>query len=90
MELLRKAQGIFGEVIEERMNQIAQWGGTIHDDAQLNFAWPLYVNKQLDKLLVETQGVPPEDCDPEIRARLIKVAALAFAGIEALDRKAAK
>lgn len=83
--------GIFGEVRAEREAQDGQWGGPDHDDAHTRDgdgdAWPDYISAQLKKLAGErTWAVAGEGERRVTRARLVKIAALAVAGIESIDR----
>jgi hypothetical protein len=67
------------DVLAERERQDAQWGGQDHDDQQSNRDWTHYMGKQAAKIAP----------DPErARERYIKIAALAVAAIESIDRAA--
>lgn len=66
------------DVLAERGLQDEQWGGPEHDDGHTLVDWRDFIVKQADRSV--------SSCDA--RARLVKVAALALAAIESLDRKA--
>lgn len=80
---MSKRQEIYGEIGTERHNQDLQWGGPEHDDEHDPFNWFGFIYHQVDKGERET----PETA-AKIRARLVKIAALAVAGIESIDRQA--
>lgn len=67
----------FYDVIQERSQQDAQWGGPEHDDKHDAADFAEYIRIQLGRMT-----------EDECRVRLVKVAALAVAAIESLDRKA--
>lgn len=71
------------EVIQERERQDEQWGGPEHDDSHFIYEWLQFIDDQYEK------GMHEWICGGgrnKIRARLVKIAALAFAGIESIDR----
>jgi hypothetical protein len=70
------ASPVIADVLAERQRQDAQWGGPEHDDTHHPTEWLGFVNKQIHTNV----GV-------DVRDRLVKVAALALAGIESIDRK---
>jgi len=74
----RAALKVMGDVLAERTFQDEQWGGPEHDDGHTLADWRDYIVKQADRSV--------SSCDA--RACLVKVAALALAAIESLDRKA--
>jgi len=81
------------DVLAERAAQDEHWGGPEHDDEHLALEWRTYRDKQeqrIDDLTRWSTGlrVPPSAI-PEARKRLIKIAALAVAQIESLDRQIA-
>ena len=75
---------IFEEIVGERLRQDAQWGGQDHDDAHGQADWYDILWGHVDRLL---------DCGgralPDYRERLVKIAAITVAAIEAHDRRAA-
>ncbi len=71
-----KTRAVLEEVFAERERQVQQWGGVANDDRNKPHDWVAFITKQLG-LLVTGKAV---------RERLIKVAALAVAAIEAYDR----
>ncbi len=87
METQNQVKGqmrVFVDVLAERKQQDAKHGGPAHDDAHAlhEFAW--FIEHQGDRM-----RAPGRQDDPQhMRARFVKVAALAFAAIESIDRKA--
>ena len=78
----------FADVVQERQLQDEEWGGPEHDDTHDIADWMAFIQTQDDKLfqgLGEGQMPDPR----EARERLVKIAALAIAGIESIDRKSA-
>jgi hypothetical protein len=83
---LEEALGMKGallEVVDERISQDRQWGGPDHDDKHDAFDWCGYIRKQLT--YVNTEATMQGGAIT-FRRRMIKVAALAIAGIQARDR----
>jgi hypothetical protein len=75
---------VISEVKMERKAQIIQWGGAAHDDEHDNGDWLMYIAKQWEA--ANKLGSTPQ----QYRMRLIKIAALAIAAAESLDRKTAR
>jgi hypothetical protein len=75
---------VITDISKERVQQDEQWGGPEHDDQHTLDDWERFIILQLNlmQLSVPTGRTP--------RDRLVKVAALAVAAIESLDRQAAK
>ncbi|KVZ18600.1 hypothetical protein WT88_29395 [Burkholderia stagnalis] len=75
---------VFVDVLAERKNQDTQWGGPTHDDTQYPIHFAGYVGRQISKAIAyrETNDAVA------MRARFVKIAALAFAATESIDRKA--
>lgn len=71
---------IFLEIREERFRQDEQWGGTAHDDLRTIGDWLEYIDLQLSKCCIWDNQ----------RQAFVKIAALAVAAIESLDRKSAE
>lgn len=71
--------GVLGEVLAERTKQDAQWGGPDHDDDHSPEDFVRFIGAQAVK------------CEygrgPNVRERLVKIAALAVAAVESLDRQ---
>lgn len=82
---------IVGQVFEERARQDRQWGGPEHDDARHPLEWFEYIGKQLGMMATHAaaNGGPARlhHKDPEIRARMTKIAALAMAALASMERK---
>jgi len=73
---------IYVEVAMERAAQDRQWGGPEHDDAHRERDWEDILHKHAYRL-VDCLG----EASPDYRQRLIKIAALAVAAIQAHDRQ---
>lgn len=75
----------------ERRDQDRQWGGPGHDDTHVPEEWLAYIARQMS--FAKTQVVHcggPQSRDAVVRMRLAKIAALAVAAIESIDRRAAQ
>lgn len=85
---LSGTEGIVLDIFAERDRQDAQWGGPDHDDSHSARDWLVYVNKQVETAIGETLSDDTTQLvDPEhYRQRMVKIAALAVAAIESLDR----
>jgi hypothetical protein len=64
------------DVLAERKRQDAQWGGPVHDDGHDNDEWAEFIARQMWRFRRK-------------RENFVKVAALAVAAIESIDRKVA-
>lgn len=95
-------KGAFSDIVNERIRQSAQWGGAAHDDTHGSRNWFRFIYQQHEKCreaIAETlrqqdwghitNAHSEELIQAETRARLVKIAALAIAGIESIDRKTA-
>lgn len=71
----------FASIINERRYQDEKWGGPEHDDGETELNWQRYITEYAN-----AQG---RSASYDFRKRMVKVAALAMAAIEAVDRKAA-
>jgi len=69
---------VYNAIRNERIQQDQQWGGPDHDDTHELEDWCMFIEYQLERC----NGVG----GPEYRERMVKVAALAVAAIEAWDR----
>ncbi len=84
------------EVKAERRRQVRQWGGPDHDDQHEAADWLRFIDHQLglarEELVDEKTSLDDGRGDVafEIRDRLVKIAALAVAAIDSLDRKEAE
>lgn len=70
------------DVIGERKRQDAEWGGPATDDKNSFDDWARFITKQI-------QSVKFDNVET-IRRPYVKIAALALAAIESIDRKVAK
>lgn len=73
-------QSILDEIIQERKIQDAEWGGQRHDDTHDWYDWREIIYRQMMLMSMESD-------DARRRKRLIKVAAVAMAAVESIDRK---
>lgn len=75
------AKTVIDEVTEERWRQDAQWGGNAIDDTRDRGDWQNFIRKQNG--LANREGKDGAGW----RDRMIKIAALAIAAVQADDRK---
>ncbi len=88
---LENFRAILREITAERAMQDAQWGGPKHDDMNRTLEWFSFIDDQADKLIFEIYDVDDEATVARMaRARLIKIAALAVAGVQSIDRIGAR
>jgi hypothetical protein len=66
------------DILKERDDQDAQWGGPAHDDTHSADDWWEYIRHQWIRFANNPD---------EARDRFVKTAALALAAIESMDRK---
>ncbi len=71
---------VVSEVMVERARQDEQWGGPVNDDKNDWYDWRGLIYRQ-------QQFMSMEGTDHARRQRLIKIAALALAAVESMDRK---
>lgn len=81
---------IYKEINEERNRQDEQWGGPAHDDTHIPNEWLGFIQDQNKKAISDIVKAPMWMWYGSIRARLVKIAALAVAGIESIDREMAR
>lgn len=72
---------IFAAIIAERVAQDKEWGGHGHDTEHRLEDWLEYIDKQCSKAYTDMYRRNTE----EAKQRLVKIAALAIAALEALD-----
>jgi len=79
---------VFAELNDERIAQDLQWGGPGHDDEHDSGEWISYIEKQLDACEGEIDDARKQNNDeqPDVRKRMVKIAAIAIAAIESIDR----
>lgn len=91
---------VYDEIKAERDRQDAQWGGPDHDDRHTMLDWPAYITKQLGRYVDAADRplnvihdpdsrVPPRTAQgraQELRKRMLRIAALAVACIDTIDR----
>lgn len=73
---------IFSEIAGERIRQDAKYGGPEHDDEHSALEWAEFIGDKLDDISLTSEQA-------DVRKRLIQIAALAVAAIDACDRGAA-
>lgn len=85
-------ESIYHEVGRKRVQQDHQWGGPEHDDQHVVDEWMNFIQAQIEKCDDEVIRYLPDEVAVSrlTRARLVKIAALAVAGIEAIDRQATR
>lgn len=71
---------VLGQVETERSLQDEEWGGSVHDDTHQIADWLEQITRQLNFATNEISDYA------QFRQRLIKISALAVAGIESQDR----
>lgn len=75
----RTTMDIYEEIKAERTKQDAKWGGPEHDDGHSLSEWISYIDRHLERVA--------DGPEHEERYQLVRVAALAIAAIESLDRE---
>jgi hypothetical protein len=73
------------DILAERSRQDTKWGGPDHDDTHPPFEWVEIVAHQVERTIDEGTERPGADA-AVVRARLVKIAAVALAGIQSIDR----
>lgn len=79
----KASSDIVAQVIVERVQQDVQWGGPEADDSRTPQQWLGYIERQLRKVAHPTEQPTPAN----FRERMVKVAALAIAALQADARK---
>ncbi|MEZ5934858.1 MAG: hypothetical protein R3F54_23570 [Alphaproteobacteria bacterium] len=74
---------ILEEIRRERDRQDEKYGGPDHDDSHYPGDWCLILSKYLGRAAAETIDAEP---DAAFRDNMIKIAAVAVAAIQSLDR----
>lgn len=78
---MRVQEQILDDIAAERVRQDAMWGGEKHDDAESQERWASFIMVYLGKYAHWDASEVTQ------RTNLVKLAALAVAAIESLDRK---
>lgn len=73
---MRLMEQVFDDISNQRILQDYQWGGAAHDDQHLPMEWMAFIQKQVTAAR-----------STDARERFIKIAALAVAAVESIDRK---
>lgn len=84
MSVITSTEKVLGEVLEERERQDRKWGGPNHDDQHDTATFVQLIEDYAGWARVMA-GMDSAD---KARQRLIQVAALAVAAVEAIDRRA--
>ncbi len=74
-------ENVIDDILAERALQDKEWGGNEHDDKHDFYDWRTYLYKQITAASMESGQHDRQ------RKRLVKIAALAVAAIESMDRK---
>jgi len=81
-------KNVLDDIARERERQDAQWGGPNHDDGHTPRDWSVFRRKFEGRVLASIASEHMTVYEPaDARNALVKIAALAVAQIEALDRK---
>lgn len=84
-----KVSNLYLEIADERSHQDKKWGGPEHDNHHTTFEWvgfiTYYLGKSID-CIINNAGKEEHQL-LLFRYNMIKVAALAIAAVEAVDRK---
>lgn len=83
-EYTKNHKTVLEDIIKERIKQDAQWGGPSHDDKHDASDFFGFITDQIEKFQVDEQNA--DVCDATYRERMIKIAALAVAAVQSLDR----
>ena len=79
-----------GKIEQERKAQDEKWGGPEHDDTHSVWDWICYIHGHARAAGSMLRGVPPADevaaSLQHFRYQMVRVAALAVAAIESVDR----
>lgn len=85
---------IIDYILDERHSQDVQWGGQAHDDKHVLFDWVSYIEHQIvyiaNPVIDEDTGEPVFDIEDQRRLayhRFVKIAALAIAACEQIERQ---
>ena len=80
---------ILEEIHEERKHQDKKWGGPAHDDQHDPYAWVSFITVYLGQSVSDfvNESGRFESKLRKFRYNMVKVAALAVAAIEVVDRK---
>lgn len=74
---------VFAEILQERMAQDRQWGGPEHDDDHWVEDWNRFIQYQIEQMPLLAKDIATMEASKE---RYIKIAALAVAAVECIDR----
>jgi len=79
---------IYDEIAQERKRQDEMWGGPAHDDLHDYYDWQKFREKYEGEIVNAGVQATMEKIRLSRREALIKIAALAVAQIESIDRSA--
>lgn len=86
----RRLVAVMQDIGEERRKQDLQWGGPAMDDTRDCRQWLGYIDHQIDKAnqdMFDMGGIEAPGYEAAMRARFVKIAALAVAAIQSVDRR---
>lgn len=78
---------IVAEITAERGRQDARFGGPAQDDTRQCTRWINFILDQANKAILDHRTSQTAWAPTIVRARLVKIAALAVAGIQSIDRQ---
>ena len=81
---------VLEEICEERSQQDQKWGGPSHDDRHDAQDWSQFIGYQNQAIPYEANlSTDRDEYDDVVRRRFVKIAALAVAAIQSIDRNRA-
>jgi hypothetical protein len=80
-------KGIFAEIEKERAYQQDRWGDKTDDTLNTPWMWAAYIGLYSTKWMAGTFSPLKRDVTDTFRACMVKVACLAVAAIESVDRQ---
>ncbi len=81
---------IYKEIIEERIYQKNRWGNETDDSLNTPWMWAAYIGQHATRWMRGTFLPLSPDVTDGFRAAMVKVATLAIAAIESVDRQRAE
>ncbi len=85
--MLKSTDDILTEILNERNYQREKWGDEADDTLNTPWMWAAYIGQYSTKWMVGTFLPLKTDTTDEFRKCMIKVATLALAAIESVDRQ---
>ncbi len=75
------------EIMDERAAQVGRWGGAARDDLHSLEGWVALLTRHVGLATAESPGQRDGDTTARFRKQMIRVAAVAVAAVEAIDRR---